>query len=199
MNIIFERLKQKKILISDGAWGTMLQSKGLKAGECPEEWNISHPDVVKSIAAEYIKAGAEIVLTNSFGGSEFKLSGFGYENRTKNINLAAAQLSREAAGDNVLVFGSVGPSGQLLTPLGTKTEEQMIENFRIQIKGLSEGGADAILIETMIDVGEAIAAVKAARDVCNLPVAGRRDQYQEFSCSFYYQLRWHSGILENLF
>ena len=171
MNIIFERLKQKKILISDGAWGTMLQSKGLKAGECPEEWNISHPDVVKSIAAEYIKAGAEIVLTNSFGGSEFKLSGFGYENRTKNINLAAAQLSREAAGDNVLVFGSVGPSGQLLTPLGTKTEEQMIENFRIQIKGLSEGGADAILIETMIDVGEAIAAVKAARDVCNLPVA----------------------------
>ncbi len=171
MNIIFEKLKQKKILVSDGAWGTMLQSKGLKAGECPEEGNISHPEAVKSIAAAYIEAGADIVLTNSFGGSELKLSGFGYENQTENFNRIAAQLSKNAAKDNKLVFGSVGPSGHFLVPLGTVTEKQMIDNFKIQIKGLSEGGVDAILIETMTDLGEAIAAVKAAQDVCNLPVA----------------------------
>ena len=170
MNIIFKKLKQKKILVSDGAWGTMLQSKGLKAGECPEEWNISHPEEVKSIAAAYIEAGADIVLTNSFGGSELKLSGFGYENQTENFNRTAAQLSKEAAKDNVFVFGSVGPSGYLLAPLGTITEDQMIANFKIQIKGLSEGGADAILIETMTDLGEAITAVKAAREICELPV-----------------------------
>ncbi len=170
MNIIFEKLKQKKILVSDGAWGTMLQSKGLKAGECPEEWNISHPEEVKTIAAAYIEAGADIVLTNSFGGSELKLSGFGYENQTENFNRTAAQLSKEAAKDNIFVFGSVGPSGYLLAPLGTITEDQMIANFKIQIKGLSEGGVDAILIETMTDLTEAITAVKAAREICELPV-----------------------------
>ena len=171
MKAVFQQLEQKKILISDGAWGTMLQEKGLKAGDCPEEWNISHPEAVKSIAAAYKEAGAEIVLTNSFGGSELKLGSFGFEDRTEELNRIAAQLSKQAAGDNVLVAGSVGPSGHFLEPLGTVTEKQMIDNFKVQIRGLADGGADVILIETMTDLGEASAAVKAAREVCDLPIA----------------------------
>ena len=171
MNTVIQQLQQKKILVSDGAWGTMLQGKGLKPGDCPEEWNITNSEAVKSIASAYKEAGADIVLTNSFGGSKLKLASFGYEDRTEEFNKAATKLSKEAAGDNVFVFASVGPTGQFLIPLGTTTEEQMIENFKIQIRGLADGGADVILVETMTDLGEAASAVKAAREVCNLPIA----------------------------
>lgn len=171
MKNIIQQLQQKKILVSDGAWGTMLQEKGLKAGDCPEEWNISHPEAVKSIATAYKEAGANIVLTNSFGGSKFKLGSFGFEDRTEAFNRTAAQLSKQAAGSDVFVFASVGPTGHFLVPLGITTEEQMVDNFKIQIRGLTDGGADVILIETMTDLGEASAAVKAVREVCDLPVA----------------------------
>jgi len=171
MNDIIQQLQKNKVLVSDGAWGTMLQAKGLKPGDCPEEWNISNPEAVESIAAAYREAGADIVLTNSFGGSQFKLRDFGFEDRTDEFNRTAAQLSKQAAGDDVFVFASVGPTGHFLVPLGTTTEEQMIDNFKVQIQGLADGGADVILVETMTDLGEASAAVKAARDVCDLPVA----------------------------
>jgi len=170
MNRLLEKLQQKKILISDGAWGTMLQSRGLIPGDCPEEWNISHPDDVRFIAEKYIAAGSDIVLTNTFGGSLFKLSNFNFETRVYEFNRAGAQISRAAAGEDKIVFSSVGPSGKFLEPLGDVSQEQMMNNFHDQMKGLVDGGVDAILIETMADTGEAACAVKAAKAVCNLPV-----------------------------
>ena len=171
MNKLLKLLQQNKILISDGAWGTMLQSGGLKPGDCAEEWNVSHPEVIRSIADSYIQAGADIILTNSFGGSPLKLAGYGFAERAEELNFAAASVSRKAADDRVLVFASVGPTGQFLEPIGNITELEMIENFKIQIKALAKGGADAILIETMSDLSEAVCAVKATREVCDLPVA----------------------------
>ncbi|OQX88433.1 hypothetical protein B6D60_02255 [candidate division KSB1 bacterium 4484_87] len=170
MSKLLDLIKEKSLVISDGAWGTLLQQKGLPPGGCPESWNISHADVVRQIPEQYISAGAEVVLTNSFGGSPFKLDLFGLADSAYNLNFAAAKISREAAGDTVLVLASVGPTSKFLAPIGDVSEKEMIENFKIQIKGLAEGGADAILIETMSDIGEANCAVKAAREVCDLPV-----------------------------
>lgn len=170
MNRLFEKLAEKKILVSDGAWGTMLQTMGLQPGECPEEWNVSHPDQVRSIADAYIRSGAEMVLTNTFGGSPYKLSNFGNQDHAYELNRAGAQLSRDAAGEDIIVAGSVGPTGKFLEPLGEVSSVQMQDNFRIQIKGLADGGADTILIETMSDLGEAIAAVRASKLVCDLPI-----------------------------
>ncbi|MFZ5517756.1 MAG: homocysteine S-methyltransferase family protein [Candidatus Zhuqueibacterota bacterium] len=170
MNRLQEMLQKKKILVSDGAWGTMLQSQGLMPGDCPEEWNISHPDNVRAIAAQYIGAGSDIVLTNTFGGSRFKLSSYNYQDQVYEINRAGASISRQAAGENVIVLSSVGPTGKFLEPLGDVTEQEMIDNFYDQMRGLVDGGVDGILIETMADTAEAVCAVKAAKAVCKLPV-----------------------------
>lgn len=170
MNRLLETLRRKKILVSDGAWGTMLQSRGLMPGDCPEEWNISHPDDVRAIASKYIEVGSDIILTNTFGGSRFKLSSFNLQDMAYEFNRAGAQISREAAGDDKIVLSSVGPTGKFLAPLGEVSEEQMIENFHDQMKGLVDGGVDGILIETMADTSEAVCAVKAAKAVSNLPV-----------------------------
>jgi len=171
MNRLLKKLEQKKIILSDGAWGTMLQSMGLQPGDCAEQWNVSHPDKVKSIPQSYIAAGSEMVLTNTFGGSPFKLAGYGLEAQAYQFNLAGAQLSREVAGDDVIVAASVGPTGKFLAPLGDVSEQEMQQNFATQIEALAAGGVDLILIETMSDTGEAIAALKAARATCDLPVA----------------------------
>ncbi len=170
MNRLLEMLRREKILVSDGAWGTMLQSRGLMPGDCPEEWNISHPDDVRAIASKYIEAGSDIILTNTFGGSRFKLSSFNLQDRAYEINRAGAQISREAAGDDNIVLSSVGPTGKFLEPLGDVSEEQMIENFIDQMKGLVDGGVDGILMETMADTAEAVCAVRAAKEVSDLPV-----------------------------
>jgi len=170
MNRLLEMLQKKRILVSDGAWGTMLQSQGLLPGECPEAWNISHPDSVRAIATQYINAGSDIVLTNTFGGSRFKLSSFNFQDNVYEFNRAGATLSRQAAGDDVVVLSSVGPTGKFLEPLGDVTEQEMIDNFYDQMRGLVDGGVDGILIETMADTAEAVCAVKAAKTVSQLPV-----------------------------
>ena len=107
---IVDILKSGKILVSDGAWGTFLYQKGLNAGECPDEWSLTHYDAVKDIAQSYINAGADMVETNSFGANRFKLQHFGLQDRASEINEAAAQASREAAGDDKYVIASIGPT-----------------------------------------------------------------------------------------
>jgi len=160
---IAEKIKAGQILVSDGAWGTFLQQKGLKPGECPEQWNIDRPDDVYSIARSYIDAGSDMIETNSFGGSVFKLKQYGFENDVREINRAAAEISRRAAGKGKHVLGSIGPSGKMIL-MGDVSYEQLYDAFRIQAMALEEGGADALVVETMSDLEEARAAVLACRE-----------------------------------
>jgi len=162
MNIL-DKLKQHKILLSDGAWGTFLQAKGMQPGECPELWNITHRAEVKDIAESYLLAGSDIIETNSFGGSRFKLSMYGLEDRVTELNRAAASISREAAGKDIHVAGSIGPTGKMLI-MGDVTEEELYDTFREQALALEAGGADIIIIETMSAIDEAALAVRAARE-----------------------------------
>jgi 5-methyltetrahydrofolate--homocysteine methyltransferase len=149
--------------VSDGAWGTFLQKKGMQPGECPEEWNISRSDDVFAIAQSYVDAGADMIETNSFGGNYFKLKNYGLESRVSEINKAAAEISRKAAGADRFVLGSVGPTGKLLM-MEEVTEEELYNAFKEQSIALEAGGADAIVIETMTDLEEARIAVKAAKE-----------------------------------
>jgi len=162
MGKITDRIKQGKILVSDGAWGTFLYAKGLKPGQCPELWNIEHPDEVFDIAKSYIDAGADMVETNSFGGSSFKLIHYGLADRASELNQAAAGISRKAAGDK-FVLGSVGPTGKILM-MGEVTPEEVYESFKEQVIALEKGGADAIIIETFTDIDEARLAIRAAKE-----------------------------------
>ena len=155
-----ELVKTGRTLISDGAWGTFLQAKGLQPGECPELWNLTHPEAVLDIAESYIKAGADTIETNSFGGNRFKLMSFGLEEQVYEINKKAAEISRQAAGDDKYVLGSIGPTGKLLM-MGDISEEELYDAFKEQAVALYEGGADALVIETMTDIDEATIAVKA--------------------------------------
>jgi 5-methyltetrahydrofolate--homocysteine methyltransferase len=163
MNQITEILKSGKILVSDGAWGTFLHRKGLAPGECPEAWNLTHPDEVTDIARSYFEAGSDMVETNSFGGSKFKLKHYGLENRVVEINEAAARLSKKAAGPDQFVLGSVGPTGIILM-MGEVSKDEMYQAFRNQVVALEKGGANAIIVETMSDLEEAELAVKAAKE-----------------------------------
>jgi 5-methyltetrahydrofolate--homocysteine methyltransferase len=166
---ILEKLKLNKILLSDGAWGTLLQEKGLRPGECPELWNITHRSDITDIAGSYLLAGSDIIETNSFGGSIFKLAQYGLEAKTTEINRAAAEISRQVAGSERHVAGSVGPSGKMLL-LGDITENELYDGFSQQAVALEQGGADIILIETMSAVDEASIAVSAARKNTNCTV-----------------------------
>ncbi len=158
-----------RLLVSDGAWGTFLHAKGLKSGECPEQWNLTHPDDVYEVAKSYIDAGSDMVQTNSFGGSRFKLEHYGLGDKTSQINEAAANISRKAAGDDNWVIASIGPTGKMLVT-GEVTEEVLYETFREQALALEKGGADAICIETMYDLGEATQAIKAVKENTNCEV-----------------------------
>jgi len=160
---ILEKLNNGHILLSDGAWGTLLQAKGLKPGECPELWNVTHRKDVLEIAESYILAGSDIIETNSFGGSFLKLSQYGLGSRTAELNRIAAEISREAAGNNRHVAGSIGPTGKMIL-MGDVTESELYDAFCEQAVALESGGADIIIIETMSAVDEASLAVRAARE-----------------------------------
>lgn len=169
MSSIIDRIKQGKILVSDGAWGTFLHKRGLGSGECPELWNITHRQDVFGIAMSYIDAGSDIILTNSFGGSPAKLQHYGLEDRTFELNEAAAVISREAAGQDHLVMGSIGPTGVMLM-MGMVTPNVLLDGFKIQAEALQKGGVDVICVETMSAVDEAMLAIQAAKEVTDLEV-----------------------------
>jgi 5-methyltetrahydrofolate--homocysteine methyltransferase len=166
---ITEIANSGKILVSDGAWGTFLQKKGLQAGECPELWNLTHPDIVKEIAQSYIDAGADMIQTNSLGGNSFQLEHYGLACQVLEINEAAARLSREMAGEGHWVIASIGSTGKMLL-MGDVTEEELYEAFKTQVIALEKGGADAVCIETMSDTDEALIAIRAAKENTKLEV-----------------------------
>ena len=169
MKRISEQIAGGKILVSDGGWGTILQQKGLQPGECPELWCLTHRVDVLAIARSYLAAGAELVKTNSFGGTSFKLDFFGLAGQAAELNRAAAAISREAAGRDRHVIASMGPTGKMLL-MGDVTEDEMKNAFAEQAVALEEGGADAACIETMSDTAEAVLAIKAVRENTKLEI-----------------------------
>lgn len=157
-----------KVYFFDGGYGTLLQSRGLPAGLSPELWGLKAPDVIKGVHRDYVEAGANILTTNTFGGSRPKL---GLDADAYELNKFMTSLAREVAGDNVFVAASIGPTGHFVEPLGDLTFRELVEIFKEQIRGCVDGGADLILGETHFDLAEAKAVVVAARQVCDLPVA----------------------------
>lgn len=173
MNVLQEFLAEKSPLVVDGGMGTQLFDVGLESGDPPEEWNISQPDKIAAIHQAYVDAGSDIFLTNSFGGTAFRLKLHKFQDRVHELNEAAARIGRgvaDNAGRRVLVAGSMGPSGELLEPMGEMTPQTAEDAFAAQAEGLAAGGADLIWIETMSDLDEITAAVKGAQRVCDLPV-----------------------------
>jgi len=174
MNNLSTLLQSGKPILLDGAMGTMLFAAGLESGESPEEWNVLHPEKVREIHRAYIEAGSQVILTNTFGGSSVRLKNHGLAERVHELNEAGAKNARAEADSveqNVVVAGSIGPTGQLLKPLGTLTKEAARQSFAAQAGGLAAGGVDMFWIETMSDLEEVKAAIAGVRSVSNLPIA----------------------------
>jgi 5-methyltetrahydrofolate--homocysteine methyltransferase len=169
MGKIVDVLKKGKALVSDGAWGTFLYEKGMKAGECPDAWSVDRFDDVVDIAKSYADAGADMVESNSFGASYYKLEHFGLQDRAAEINEAAAKASRKGAGTDKCVIASIGPTGKLLVTEEV-TEEDLYNAFKVQAIALEKGGADAVCIETMSDADEAKCAIKATKENTKLEI-----------------------------
>ena len=167
---ILDRLKNKEILIFDGATGTYLQKKGLIAGDSPEKMNIENPEIIKMMAKHYFDAGSDIVLTNSFGGNRYMLKKYGIEDKFYEVNRLAAELAKSVAPLGKYVCGSIGPTGEFLEPLGSISESEMYDVFTVMCKAFEDGGADAIMVETQLGLEEASLAIKAAKDHTNLTV-----------------------------
>ena len=166
MSAIYEAL-ENAVLASDGAMGTMLQERGLTDGGAPELWNVEKPEEIEAVLEAYAAAGAKFITTNTFGATRGRLELHGLADRVFELNQAGAAIARKVADRHpgCFVMGDIGPSGELMDPMGTLTLESAKELFAEQIKGLFAGGVDAILIETMSDLAEVEAAVDAAKEV----------------------------------
>jgi 5-methyltetrahydrofolate--homocysteine methyltransferase len=167
---LLQRLAEGETLLADGAMGTLLMAKGLAPGMPPEEWNVSHPQRILDVHRAYIDAGSQIILTNTFGGSRVRLGRSGLAQGTVEFNRAAAKLAREAAGGRAFVAGDIGPSGEMMAPLGSLAYGEAEDAFAEQAGALAESGVDLLWVETMMDLEEARAAVAGARRVSDLPV-----------------------------
>ncbi len=160
-------------LLADGAMGTSLFALGLTSGDSPERWNLTEPQRVQAVHDSYVAAGSDIILTNSFGGNSFRLKLHAMEGEVYELNRAAAQIARTSADqvDRVVsVAGSMGPTGELLVPMGALTTEGCAAAYAEQAKGLEAGGVDVLWLETLSDMGEVAAAVQGARSVSDLPI-----------------------------
>jgi 5-methyltetrahydrofolate--homocysteine methyltransferase len=165
MEDILSRLKSGSVIVADGAMGTMLQEVGLPTGASPEGWLMGNPDPVRGIHRAYVDAGAELILTCTFGGTRARLQRPGLADRVAEVNQRAAEIAREAAAGDAYVAGDIGPMGEFLAPMGKITYEQAVEMFAEQAAALAAAGVDALYIETMSDLNEARAAVEGAQQV----------------------------------
>jgi 5-methyltetrahydrofolate--homocysteine methyltransferase len=172
MNKFLERLNAGEMLVADGATGTNLQKMGLKAGIAPEDLVIDDPDILLALAKRFVHAGSDIILTCTFGGTRLRMKESKYVDRCVEINLRAVELARKAASAraDVLVAGSIGPTGALMKPLGPLTPDEAFSAYAEQAKALAEGGVDLLVIETMFAMDETSTAFDAARSVTNLPI-----------------------------
>lgn len=160
---ILERLKQAPPLVGEGAHGTFLHAKGLPAGTLPEQWLLEKPDVIREMHQSYIDAGAESVITCTFGATRPRLEGAGLDDKLVEINRRGVTLARDAARDAVYVGGDIGPIGELLAPLGTLSFDAAVDIFAEQATALHEAGVDFMLVETMTDLNEMKAAIAGVR------------------------------------
>lgn len=156
-------------IIADGAWGTELLNMGVNAGGCPEEWNLTHADKIGSVAAAYVDAGSQIILTNTFGANTNILERYGLLDQLEPINRRGAEISRQAAGEDVLVFGSIGPFGRLLS-MEEADDDEVLQSITAQATALIAGGADGIALETITDLAELLLGIKAVKALSDLPV-----------------------------
>src|SRR5258708_5716074 len=165
-----ELLDSDGIYVFDGAVGTRLYDKGIYINRSYDELNLTNPDLVREVHEEYVAAGADIIETNSFGATRHKLQPYGLENRIREINVAAADIAREAAGDEIMVGGAIGPLGLRLGPCGPPYFNEAKEMFKKQVEGLLEGGVDLFILETFSEVEAIEQAVRAVRDISSLPI-----------------------------
>jgi methionine synthase I (cobalamin-dependent) len=168
MHALIEQLLAEAPVLTDGAWGTQMQVRGLASGGCPDAWNLSHPIEVEEVPRAYVEAGSHIVLTNTFRANRVSLASYDLADKAQEINRAGVEISRRAAADRAKVFASMGPSGKMLCA-GEISQQELQAAFVQQAGALAEAGADAIVIETMAELDEAKLALAAARDT-GLPV-----------------------------
>jgi 5-methyltetrahydrofolate--homocysteine methyltransferase len=169
---LYELLESQPYILGDGAMGTELQSAGLEPGGAPELWNVTHSGEVREILGGYVKAGSQIVTTNTFGGTAPRLELHALADQVEELARAGAQLARDVAGEQALVGGDIGPTGEILFPLGVLEPEEAAVLFAAQVRGLVAGGADFLLIETMSDLAEVEAAVRGCQEAApGMPIA----------------------------
>jgi methionine synthase I (cobalamin-dependent) len=168
MHALIESLIQSGIVVTDGSWGTQLQKKGIKRGECPDSWNLEHSDWVEEVARGYVAAGSRVILTNTFQSNRLSLERYDLGGQAVDINTRGVEISKKAAGDGIYVFASIGPSGRMLLTKET-TEDELQSVFEEQANAIAKAGADGIIVETMIDIVEARIAATAAKQT-GLPV-----------------------------
>ncbi len=170
MDTFRDILESDRIHVFDGAMGTMLYAKGIYINRCYDELNLSNPDLVREIHSEYIRAGADIIETNTFGATAHNLDQYGLGDRLRDINIAAARVAREAAGERAYVAGAIGPLGLRIEPYGPTSFDEAKDMFKAQASALLEGGVDLFVLETFSDISEIRQAMRAIRELCDLPI-----------------------------
>jgi 5-methyltetrahydrofolate--homocysteine methyltransferase len=170
MSRFVELLDERGVVVADGATGTSYQERGLEIGEAPEEWLFRSPERVIELHRAFVEAGADLILTDTFGATPLRLQHTSLAGRVHDVNVRAVELAREAAGNHVLVAGSMGPTGHLFEPLGPLTRGDCVENYAEQAGALAAGDADLLLLETFFSLDEALAAIEGTRRASDLPL-----------------------------
>ena len=167
---VLERLARGDVILCDGAFGTMLQAQGLPPGTIPEAWNAERPDAVRAVHEAYLEAGSQIITANTFGGNRYRLRDAGLADRHDELNRLGIEIARRAAGETAWVGASIGPTGQLMAPLGPLSPEEAEAAYAAQASVVASAGADILLVETQHDIDEACVVIRAAKANTGLPV-----------------------------